>query len=210
MRIELPGPPAWEADHQVIATPAARFERGIEIAGRAIRARFEYRSLQAAVAPAQIDEHARGLRRMREYAGFTAPLAVGPAPAPARPRGDDGSAAAPLLAVGLCVGVAAVALTASRWKDWLIALRQRRRRRSFAARLVAAPGDSPAEPLALATEAELPWHLGKLRCGCGGRLAAFPLGRSEVVYGGATLVTVLLPCERCPERRRVYLAVGRR
>jgi len=203
IRIDLPGRPTGGPDHQAVATSGARFERGIEILGRTIHAHFEYCSLTSAVAPTDVERHTRGLREMRELSAFTAPLSIVVARRPA-PRGAGSGVRLPFLSLVLVAGLV-VLLAAARSQNWLMEFRQWRRRRSFATRFLAQPGDSPSEPLLASSEADIPRMLDRMRCSCGGRLAGTPIQRSEVLFDGHVVVAVLVPCGRCPERRRVYL-----
>lgn len=205
VRIELPGVPEDVPEDDVEVTPGARFSRTVRREGQRLEAVFEYRSLADRVSAAEVPKHLQALQRMRQYSGFTAGLSVR-APADGQ-AGDSGTTwLAPALVVLALVSVGVISVGRTDLRASWASLRQWRRKRSFAAKFVGRPGDSPALPLVAGTLEQATARAARLRCACGARIGPLPAERSEVLFDGHVLQVAVVPCPRCGESRRVYLA----
>jgi len=207
VRIELPGPPDLPPQVREVKCDAARLFRGASIEGHRVVVTFEYRSLRPALDPPAVARHLAALQDMRDLAGFNVMLSVKP------PQRDAAGGGLGGIAGGALVGLAAVivltgAAMSGTLLEWWRGLRLWRRRRAFAARFVAAPGDSPQLPIPVGRAEEIPARVARLRCACGGPLAPAEGAADYLVCGGRALHVATCVCERCGQPRRIHLAVG--
>ncbi|HSN92962.1 MAG TPA: DUF3857 domain-containing protein [Anaeromyxobacteraceae bacterium] len=201
IRIELPGPPDLEPDHRRFESAAAVFTRDATVQGNAFVAEFRLLGRRPSLEPPEVPAHVSAIRQMRAHAGFSVPLAVRSAQA-ARPG------PAPLLFAAL-LGCGAVLYAAALWLGGGGAkeLARRARRRAFARKMAAPPGEAPATAIRVRSTREMVRHAARRRCACGARLAA--AGSPEQVrFDGREVEVLRLRCDRCEGGLPLYFVVG--
>jgi hypothetical protein len=205
VRIELPGPAAVAPEGRTVATETARLTRSAEVKGSTVKIAFDYRSLADRAPVEKVPEHLRALRSMRDLASFTVPLEVARAGASGRSRAADAIALATVLAA--FAGVGLVLAYASSGGNWVEKLRRWRRKRAFAARFKAEPGDSAEVPLDATDVTSALARASRGRCACGGALGGAAVAE-RVIHGGREVLVLHAPCTRCASGgRRVYVRI---
>jgi hypothetical protein len=206
LRVELPGKPEVEEEERDVRSAGARLAYAARTDGTSVVFDLEFQSLAGVLQPGAVPRHLAALREMRQLWVASVPLRVKGSPSDPYPSRGDGAHVAQLLLLLVGVGVAAF-LANGNLRAWWIEHRQRRRRRSFASRLVHRRGEAPHSPIPVRTADEAAARSSALRCGCGAPLAPPSGGGERLLFGGRELIVFALACERCGQGRRAYFGL---
>lgn len=171
------------------------YESKIDSDGKTLTLDYRYRSLQEAVAVADVEEHVKATKEARDDLSYRIdePSRAFSAAAPVNDRA--------LQFLGCALGLAGVAYAVR-------AGRRAVRRRRFNAEGGFRPGEAPATAIPVRTGSELAGKIAATHCRCGARIGNANSQREAIVFNERPMTVVSRTCQWCHAEQTLYFDVG--
>lgn len=198
-----------EAERYDIRGPAAKLTGGVEVIGKAAVVRYLYATTADVVLPEQIEAHQEMNRKILDATGFQLPEPqVAGMPSSRKPReASPWALGAAVCAFGALLMFISGLTPLAAYRS----LRQRLRKRRYAANFDAKPGRMPATAILARGVSELTELSGKVKCSCGGKLRAGapPQPAAAFLLGSRMIQPVDAVCVDCRTASRAYFELPR-